>query len=158
MPAPPLPTNLLLTQNLCGNPKWEVAARRADEGSLLIIASPAQGVSKCFLGKAPVGLCPLANLETAHCTCRFLTERGHYRARRCRTKRGGRVVKAGVVRTQQPLRLAFGNPPSRRRKGDAASVAVFAHNGKNRSSPCAHATPWRAHNARLTPCAGEAVI
>ena len=39
MPAPPLPTNLLLTQNLCGNPKWEMAARRADEGSLLIIAS-----------------------------------------------------------------------------------------------------------------------
>ena len=103
MPAPPLPTNLLLTQNLCGNPKWEVAARRADERSLLIIASPAQGVSKCFLGKAPVGLCPLANLETAHCTCRFLTERGHYRARRwLAVGKSEGLLKSKVQRKKSP--------------------------------------------------------
>ena len=31
----------------------------------------------------------------------------------CRTKRGGRVVRAGVMQTQRPVRLAFGDPPSR---------------------------------------------
>ena len=36
---------------------------------------------KRFLDKAPVGLCPLSSLETAHGACRFLTERGFYRAR-----------------------------------------------------------------------------
>ena len=42
-------------------------------------------------------------------------------------------------------------PPSRRRKGNAASVTVFAHNGKNLSSPRAHATPWRCVSCAAHP-------
>ncbi len=43
MPAPPFPTNLLLTQNLCGNPKREVAAQRADGRSSPHFKRPLEG-------------------------------------------------------------------------------------------------------------------
>ncbi len=56
-----------------------------------------------------------------------------------------------AMRAPQPLRLAFGKPPSRRRKGNAASVTVFAHNGKNLCSPRAHATPWRCVSCAAHP-------
>ena len=50
---------------------------------------------KRFLDKAPVGLCPLSSLETAHGACRFLTERGFYRARTA----GIQSVQFGLAQT-----------------------------------------------------------
>ncbi len=52
---------------------------------------------------------------------------------------------------QQPLRLAFCKPPSRRRKENAASVRKFSHNGKFPSSQMVNATPWRCQESICSP-------
>ena len=52
---------------------------------------------KRFLGKATVWLCPLSSLGTAHCTSRFLTERGHYRARKADAKSAAVAVRRSLA-------------------------------------------------------------
>ena len=49
---------------------WQLALGKMKE-VFHMLASPVQGVSKCFLAKSPVGSLPLANLEMPHCSGRF---------------------------------------------------------------------------------------
>ena len=54
-----------------------------------------------------------------HCSGHPLTERGLYRARCCRAKRGGRVVKVGTTRVKQPFRQARSSPATSPYTGEA---------------------------------------
>ena len=52
---------------------WQLALGKMKE-VFHMLASPVQGVNKCFLAKSPVGSLPLANLEMPHCSGHFPTE------------------------------------------------------------------------------------
>ena len=71
-----LPRETQRRETLLAEVIWEARA-------LFIPLPPSLRVSRCMLAKSPVGSLRPANLETAHSPCRFLTERGFYRARRC---------------------------------------------------------------------------
>ena len=58
---------------------------------------------------------------------------------------------APKLRIQQPFRLAFGKPPSRRRKENAASVRKFPHNGKFPSSQVAKSPPGSSQESTCSP-------